>query len=71
MKTPAAPTRARKPSSPLDLGIPDADTVIGFTLRKAQLAVFQDFGDRFARLKVRPAHRRAEDIDNALMPAEQ
>ena len=30
MKTPAAPTRARKPSSPLDLGIPDADTVIGF-----------------------------------------
>ncbi|MCB1419647.1 MAG: winged helix-turn-helix transcriptional regulator [Notoacmeibacter sp.] len=55
MKTPAVQTRARKPSSPLDIGIPDADSVIGFTLRKAQLAVFQDFGDRFARLKVRPA----------------
>ena len=53
--TTAVKPRPRKQSNPMDLAIPAADSVIGFTLRKAQLAVFQDFGDRFARLKLRPA----------------
>lgn len=50
----------RKKSSgvePSDLGaiVPSLDTIIGYKLRRAQLAVFQDFTESFARLKLRPA----------------
>jgi DNA-binding MarR family transcriptional regulator len=36
-------------------GIPDMSSIIGYALRRAQLAVFQDFIDSFSRLKLRPA----------------
>ncbi len=35
--------------------IPEMSGIIGYALRRAQLAVFQDFIDSFARLKLRPA----------------
>ncbi|MCB1427082.1 MAG: MarR family transcriptional regulator [Zhengella sp.] len=35
--------------------VPPLDTIIGYKLRRAQLAVFQDFAESFSRLKLRPA----------------
>lgn len=35
--------------------IPELGEIIGYKLRRAQLLVFQDFLDSFARLKLRPA----------------
>ncbi|PHP67672.1 MarR family transcriptional regulator [Zhengella mangrovi] len=35
--------------------VPPLDTIIGYKLRRAQLAVFQDFAESFARMKLRPA----------------
>lgn len=35
--------------------IPEMSGIIGYALRRAQLAVFQDFIESFARLKLRPA----------------
>jgi DNA-binding MarR family transcriptional regulator len=34
---------------------PDMSSIIGYMLRRAQLSVFQDFLESFARLKLRPA----------------
>lgn len=39
----------------VDGAIPAMNTIIGYTLRRAQLAVFQDFIDRFAAMNLRPA----------------
>ncbi|MCB1509409.1 MAG: glutathione S-transferase family protein [Hyphomicrobiaceae bacterium] len=44
---------------------------IGWGLQFGTVEPRPAFNDYWDRLKVRPAHRRAEDIDNALMPAEQ
>lgn len=38
-----------------DLDLSGLDRVIGYTLRRAQLAVFEDFARRFARLDLKPA----------------
>lgn len=38
-----------------DLDLSGLDGVIGYTLRRAQLAVFEDFARRFARLDLKPA----------------
>ena len=35
--------------------IPDMTEIIGYSLRRAQLYVFQDFLEAFARMKLRPA----------------
>lgn len=35
--------------------IPEMSEIVGYTLRRAQLAVFQDFIASFARMKLRPA----------------
>ena len=35
--------------------IPEMDAIVGYMLRRAQLAVFQDFIESFAKLKLRPA----------------
>lgn len=49
-------TKTRR-THPVDLaaGIPEMSGIIGYALRRAQLAVFQDFIDTFAKLKLRPA----------------
>ena len=39
----------------LDLTIPPMAAIIGYKLRRAQLVVFQDFIETFARMKLRPA----------------
>jgi DNA-binding MarR family transcriptional regulator len=36
-------------------GLPNQESIVGYKLRRAQLAVFQDFIQTFARMKVRPA----------------
>ncbi len=36
-------------------GLPSLDDMVGYKLRRAQLAVFQDFIETFARMKLRPA----------------
>lgn len=48
----AAAARAAGSASP---DLPDLSSVIGYKLRRAQLSVFQDFIESFARLKIRPA----------------
>ena len=35
--------------------IPEMDAIVGYMLRRAQLAVFQDFIESFSKLKLRPA----------------
>ncbi len=35
--------------------VPPLDSIIGYKLRRAQLAVFQDFAESFSDLKLRPA----------------
>jgi DNA-binding MarR family transcriptional regulator len=35
--------------------VPDMESIVGYKLRRAQLAVFQDFIQSFAKLKLRPA----------------
>jgi DNA-binding MarR family transcriptional regulator len=35
--------------------LPAMDSIVGYKLRRAQLAVFQDFIESFAKLKLRPA----------------
>ena len=35
--------------------IPEMDDIVGYKLRRAQLGVFQDFIESFAKLKLRPA----------------
>ncbi|MET0169742.1 MAG: hypothetical protein ABW191_05120, partial [Aliihoeflea sp.] len=35
--------------------VPALDAIVGYRLRRAQLYVFQDFIDSFARMKLRPA----------------
>lgn len=44
---------------------------IGWGLQFGSLEQRPAFADYWARVSDRPAHRRAEDIDNALMPADQ
>lgn len=44
---------AAKPGEPPAL--PEMGEIIGYKLRRAQLAVFQDFIETFSRLKLRPA----------------
>jgi DNA-binding MarR family transcriptional regulator len=41
--------------SPGDVAVPALDSIVGYKLRRAQLSVFQDFLDAFAKLKLRPA----------------
>lgn len=43
-----------EPASVAD-AVPPLDTIIGYKLRRAQLAVFQDFAESFSRMKLRPA----------------
>jgi DNA-binding MarR family transcriptional regulator len=49
-KAAAGVTRVERP----DL-VPQMGSIIGYKLRRAQLAVFQDFIESFARLQLRPA----------------
>jgi DNA-binding MarR family transcriptional regulator len=47
-----------RPAIPLDKAAatpPDKETIIGYKLRRAQLYVFNDFINSFAKLKLRPA----------------
>lgn len=39
----------------MPLDAPEMGSIIGYKLRRAQLAVFQDFIESFARMKLRPA----------------
>jgi DNA-binding MarR family transcriptional regulator len=53
-------TASLKPSSPATHATPIADvpemgSIIGYKLRRAQLAVFQDFIESFQRMQLRPA----------------
>ena len=47
--------QARDAAVPASAGLPEMESIIGYKLRRAQLAVFQDFIHSFAKLKVRPA----------------
>lgn len=51
----SAGSKHRPASDPLAAVVPEMDSIIGYKLRRAQLAVFQDFLGTFARLKLRPA----------------
>ena len=55
-----APSRAANPADeaqPLDLSA--LTSIVGYPLRRAQLAVFEDFSRRFAALKLSPAQYSA------------
>ena len=55
-----APSRAADPvddAQPLDLSA--LTSIVGYPLRRAQLAVFEDFNRRFAALKLSPAQYSA------------
>jgi DNA-binding MarR family transcriptional regulator len=47
--------RAEAGDSPAPADVPDLASIIGYKLRRAQLMVFQDFIDSFARMPLRPA----------------
>ena len=53
-KEPRSGTSASRPRE-LVPGAPEMGSIIGYTLRRAQLAVFQDFHKTFAKSKLRPA----------------
>lgn len=53
--TTADQKRRRDDAGAAAASIPEMSGIIGYALRRAQLAVFQDFIDSFARLKLRPA----------------
>ncbi|MFN4272566.1 MAG: MarR family winged helix-turn-helix transcriptional regulator [Aliihoeflea sp.] len=46
---------AGEPEGLLVGNIPEMDDIVGYKLRRAQLGVFQDFIESFAKLKLRPA----------------
>ena len=43
------------PAGPDATALPDMGMIIGYKLRRAQLSVFQDFIESFAKMKLRPA----------------
>ena len=47
--------RAQAEPASVAEAVPPLDTIIGYKLRRAQLAVFQDFAESFSRMKLRPA----------------
>lgn len=47
--------RHEAPARPAAHDLPEMESIIGYKLRRAQLAVFQDFIQSFAKLKLRPA----------------
>ncbi|MCR5855882.1 MarR family winged helix-turn-helix transcriptional regulator [Mesorhizobium sp. J428] len=51
--TKPGPRRRDAPAASAEM--PDKEGIIGYKLRRAQLVVFQDFLQTFARMKVRPA----------------
>jgi DNA-binding MarR family transcriptional regulator len=48
-------TGAKADNNATDGGLPEMDSIVGYKLRRAQLAVFQDFIESFRTLKLRPA----------------
>ena len=48
-------TLEKEPAGHDQAGAPDMDSIIGYKLRRAQIAVFQDFLDSFAAMRLRPA----------------
>lgn len=56
-KAPARRVREPKPATASAGGVtlPEMDSIIGYKLRRAQLMVFQDFLQSFAKLDLRPA----------------
>jgi DNA-binding MarR family transcriptional regulator len=54
-KTAAQGVRNRSAEDDIRRLLPPMDSIIGYKLRRAQLAVFLDFHNTFQRLKVRPA----------------
>ncbi len=38
----------------MTINLPKLETIIGYSLRRAQIVVFQDFHERFARIQLRP-----------------
>jgi len=53
-KTRSRPSGKAEPGEPA-FDLPPMGSIIGYKLRRAQLAVFQDFLNAFARMKLRPA----------------
>ena len=51
----SVPAGAGEPEGLLVGNIPEMDDIVGYKLRRAQLGVFQDFIESFAKLKLRPA----------------
>lgn len=49
------PGSRRRGASDTPAELPDKESIIGYKLRRAQLLVFQDFIQTFAKMKVRPA----------------
>jgi len=49
------PSKATEPTKVRVDEIPAMDAIVGYMLRRAQLAVFQDFIESFSKLKLRPA----------------
>ena len=49
------PGSRRRGTSETSAELPDKESIIGYKLRRAQLLVFQDFIQTFAKMKVRPA----------------
>jgi len=51
----AKTTQRAGDAPPLTSDLPDLGEIVGYKLRRAQLWVFQDFNETFARMKLRPA----------------
>ncbi len=54
-RRPSKPSKATEPTVVRVDEIPEMNAIVGYMLRRAQLAVFQDFIESFAKLKLRPA----------------
>jgi hypothetical protein len=59
-KNTKAPSRGSNPADePLPLDLSALTSIVGYPLRRAQLAVFEDFNRRFLALKLSPAQYSA------------
>lgn len=54
-RTTSKPAKSDRPTEVRVDEIPQMDAIVGYMLRRAQLAVFQDFIESFSKLKLRPA----------------
>lgn len=54
-RTISRPAKSAEPTQVRVDEIPEMDAIVGYMLRRAQLAVFQDFIESFSKLKLRPA----------------